>query len=174
MATLRQQMNLKHNVAVLGVLLSGLGIVQGANAAPKVTIKTTTPAGLKQEIAKAKGKPVFVNFWATWCSGCVAELPALAKLKKANAGKATVILVSANETATDSAVSQRLAKAGHNSTLLFRSDLIEFFDKFAPTYKGTIALPVTMIYDKNGKLVKTVTDEHTQAEYQKMLNPYLK
>jgi cytochrome c biogenesis protein CcmG/thiol:disulfide interchange protein DsbE len=167
-------MNLKHKVAVLGVLLSGLGIVQGATAAPKVTIKTTTPAGLKQEIAKAKGKPVFVNFWATWCSGCLEEMPALAKLKKANAGKITMILVASNETATNAEISTKLSSRGHNSTLLFRSDLIAFFDKFAPSYKGTIALPVTMIFDKNGKLVKTVSDEHTQAEYQKLLNPYLK
>lgn len=167
-------MHLMKKVAGLGVVLGGLGLFNGASAAPKVTIKNTTFAGLKQEIAKAKGKPVFVNFWATWCSGCVTELPALAKLKKANAGKATVLLVAANETAPNPTVASTLSSRGHNSTLLFRGDLLEFFDKFAPTFKGTIALPVTMIYDKNGKLVKTVSGEHTQAEYQKMLNPYLK
>jgi thiol-disulfide isomerase/thioredoxin len=167
-------MKLMKKVALLGVVLSGLGNLGVAAAAPKVTIKATTPAGLKQEIAKAKGKPVFVNFWATWCSSCLSEMPALAKLKKANAGKVTMILVAANETASHAEISSKLGQRGHNSTLLFRSDLVEFFEKFAPSYKGSIALPVTMIYDKNGKLVKTVTDEHTQAEYQKMLNPYLK
>lgn len=34
-------------------------------------------------LSSFEGKPVLLNLWATWCAPCVAELPSLAKLKKA-------------------------------------------------------------------------------------------
>jgi thiol-disulfide isomerase/thioredoxin len=41
-------------------------------------------AGLQNELAtrRGKGRPVFVNFWATWCAPCVQELPDLGNLAR--------------------------------------------------------------------------------------------
>ncbi|HEX5356965.1 MAG TPA: TlpA disulfide reductase family protein [Aquabacterium sp.] len=36
-----------------------------------------TPQGGQLTLAKAKGKPVLINFWATWCPPCVKEMPEL-------------------------------------------------------------------------------------------------
>ena len=163
---------------VIAALCAASGVFSGlatsAQAQPKINIQNTTPAALKSAVARGKGKPTVVKFWATWCSTCVSELPTMAKIRRANAGKANVILVAAGETAPNAQVAQTLRRTGNSGTMLFRSDIVAFFDKFAPSYKGTIALPVTMIFDKNGRLVKTETGEHTQAEFQKLINPYLK
>ncbi|MEK7798940.1 MAG: TlpA disulfide reductase family protein, partial [Acidobacteriota bacterium] len=35
---------------------------------------------IRAELAAYRGRPVFVNFWATWCPPCVEELPDLAAL----------------------------------------------------------------------------------------------
>ncbi|MEM9604793.1 MAG: TlpA disulfide reductase family protein [Pseudomonadota bacterium] len=50
----------------------------GARAAPNVTF--TTLEGQRVDITALRGKPLLVNFWATTCIGCVAEMPHLAEL----------------------------------------------------------------------------------------------
>lgn len=52
------------------------------------------PDGKPAKLADFKGKPVLVNFWATWCVPCVRELPTLDTLAQARAGKLTVLTIS--------------------------------------------------------------------------------
>lgn len=42
-------------------------------------------SGKPQPLAQWKGKPLIVNFWATWCAPCVQEMPELNELAAANA-----------------------------------------------------------------------------------------
>jgi thiol-disulfide isomerase/thioredoxin len=44
-------------------------------------------AGTQQSLASFKGKPVVVNFWASWCGPCVKEMPTLAALHREYAKK---------------------------------------------------------------------------------------
>jgi thiol-disulfide isomerase/thioredoxin len=39
------------------------------------------PSGADQALSKWKGKPLLVNFWATWCAPCVEEMPELSALQ---------------------------------------------------------------------------------------------
>lgn len=51
-----------------------------ANAVGKPSVLVSDGAGNHIDIANQAGKVVFVNFWATWCPPCIAELPSIDKL----------------------------------------------------------------------------------------------
>lgn len=156
------------------VLLSPAQTAQAQNAS-QVKVYDVTPQSLRSVIARNKGKVVLVNFWATWCSPCVAELPALAQLAKNSKRDVVVLLVSADESSAKGQAQRVLAQRGHRSTYRIAGDLLPFFDKFDPAYKGAIALPISYVYDKQGRMVKRVVGkENTLAGFQKLLAPYRK
>lgn len=68
-------------LAVLLAAIAGWALVQKP-AAPAVTFTTLT--GQKIALRQLKGKVVLVNFWATTCPGCIAEMPRLARFYKQN------------------------------------------------------------------------------------------
>lgn len=47
----------------------------------------TTPDGKPQSLALYKGRPIVVNFWASWCGPCVEEMPELSALQREYAKK---------------------------------------------------------------------------------------
>jgi thiol-disulfide isomerase/thioredoxin len=47
----------------------------------------TQPAGGELKLAALRGKPLLLNFWATWCPPCVKEMPMLDAFYQANRDK---------------------------------------------------------------------------------------
>ena len=50
-------------------------------------MRFATPDGGELLMQSLKGKPLLINFWATWCPPCIRELPALNRFYLAQAGK---------------------------------------------------------------------------------------
>ena len=93
-------------------------------------------------LSQFRGKPVVLNFWATWCPPCVEEMPSLVELQKQMGDKVTVLAVA--EDADQNAVNQFVRD--HNIDLLTVRDP----KQSANALYGTFKFPETYIIDKDG------------------------
>lgn len=103
-----------------------------------------TLAGVPVTLKSYFGKPLVLNFWATWCVPCVAELPQLDQL--ASDSSFTVLVVSADRTGAG-AVTPFLAKhpMAHATILLDQgSDAVHA--------AGVVGFPTTLIIDTAGRV----------------------
>jgi peroxiredoxin len=81
------------NRLLLAVLVLGpaaCGEPAGSRQAPPLVLQEMT--GKTVDLASYRGKPVLINFWATWCDTCRVEMPDLQALHQRLDGKGPVIL----------------------------------------------------------------------------------
>ncbi|MGA8277983.1 MAG: TlpA disulfide reductase family protein [Rhodanobacteraceae bacterium] len=68
-----------------GVFGSGLAaLTHATEPVARPALKVTTLDGSRFDLATRRGHWVIVNFWATWCSPCIQEMPELSKFVSSN------------------------------------------------------------------------------------------
>ncbi|WP_191906351.1 TlpA family protein disulfide reductase [Hymenobacter baengnokdamensis] len=63
-----------------------------ANGQPAPDFTLTDASGKKVALSELRGKVVYLDFWATWCGPCLAEMPASLELRRKFAGRDIVFL----------------------------------------------------------------------------------
>ena len=97
-------------------------------------------------LSALRGKVVMVNFWATWCPPCRAEMPSMEKLNQAMAGEDFVILAVNIEANGRSSVADFLETSPHTFPILFDDQgvvqklygVYKFPESFVITKEGLI------------------------------------
>jgi cytochrome c biogenesis protein CcmG, thiol:disulfide interchange protein DsbE len=95
-------------------------------------------------LSQFRGKPVLLNFWATWCPPCVQEVPALVALQHNLGSKVTILAVSMDE--DEAAYKDFTAK--HMPGMLTVRDP----EHKSSSMYGTFAYPESFLIDKDGKI----------------------
>lgn len=106
----------------------------------------TDARGKTATTADLKGKVVFVNFWASWCPPCRAEMPSLESLYQKFKTDERVVFLFMNEDNDRNKAVQYLQKNHFSIPLLYATG-----DVSSEIFSGS--LPTTVILDKEGKIV---------------------
>lgn len=148
--------------------------------ASTTTIAAQAPAVSKindkefAELIKPKGKPLMINFWATWCEPCREEFPDLVKLDAEYRGKIDFITISLDfEEELKTGVPKFLTdmKATMPTYLLVSADETTAISSVSKEWQG--GLPFTVIFDASGKLAYSrqglIRHDIVKAEIEKLL-----
>ena len=121
---------------------SAIAAVKPPGVLPALVFKNA--AGQPVGLAAFRGRPVVLNFWATWCVPCVAELPELDRL--AASGGIAVLAASADRRGME-VVGPFLARhaLSHLTVLLDQ-------ESDAAHAVGVVGFPTTLIVDAGGRL----------------------
>ncbi len=134
------------NKIYLSIMIVCLAAVSvGAAAIPKLKLKQL--GGKTVNVSALVGKKIIVlNFWASWCSACEEEIPALAALK-ASPGADKAVFYGINVGENDALIRYFLEKNNYPFPVLTDSN------RKASRKFNLTSVPTTIIISKEGKII---------------------
>ena len=108
-------------------------------------IKFADEKGNVVSLADLKGKVVFVNFWATWCPPCLAEMPSINKFHQQFENDNEVVFLMVNADGDFPKSRDYIARKKYKfKTYAFASSM--------PKNIFAGSLPTTVVFDKQGRI----------------------
>jgi thiol-disulfide isomerase/thioredoxin len=148
---------------IFGLLLLGLGGCQRQAAvtpvapnpgalAPPFTV--TLVDGTQVALDDLRGRPLLLNFWATWCEPCKREMPLLQALAN-DAGDGVPVVLAVNYGEEQAHVADYVAGAGYTMPVVLDPDM-----KLARTYL-VHGMPTSFFIDRDGVVRRVHVGELT-------------
>lgn len=125
----------------------------------------TDTQGHGQSLAAYKGKWVLVNFWATWCPPCRAEIPDLIALHNANISRLAVIGI-----AMDYDDPKQVIGFAHDMHINY--PIVLGNETVANQIGQVEGLPTSYLYNPEGKIVATQVGGLTRAVVEDYINSH--
>jgi cytochrome c biogenesis protein CcmG, thiol:disulfide interchange protein DsbE len=152
-------------IGVLTVAVADAGTGHGSHhqapkgpvAAQPFTLAELGRAGRQVSLAGYAGRPVIVNFFASWCTPCRHETPLLAKFYAAHHGQVQVIGIDSNDT---TAAALKFVQAEHVGYPVGADPLPA---KTATSY-GVLALPQTFFLNARHQIVRHIVGQVTARD----------
>ena len=113
---------------------------------PAPDFKLTALDGKPLSIAALQGQVVFLNFWATWCGPCRAEIPDLIALQNRYKGRLQIIGLNVDDEEAD--IQKYVDETGINYPVAMTSNDVRV------QFGGIPALPTSFVLDTAGRVVQ--------------------
>lgn len=123
-------------------------------------VSFTDLQGAKLQLDSLKGKVVLVNFWATWCDPCFAEVPTLITLQqKYGAGKFALLGVAMDDdgsrVVTPFVRARKFDVAGQQMNMNYQ--IVLGNDEITTKFGGLFGYPTTFVITPDGKIDRRIT-----------------
>jgi thiol-disulfide isomerase/thioredoxin len=162
-------------IGAVGALAGGLGtgfawwqMQKGTHASTPVeepfagfwAQQWSTPDGAFLKMSDLRGKPLLINFWATWCPPCVEELPLIDRFYQQQVGKGWQVLALAVDNLTS--VKQFMQKKPLSMPVAMAGmDGIEWGRNLGNLAGG---LPFSVVISEQGRVVQRKMGQVHQAD----------
>ena len=138
-------------LCLIGIYVAGRRTAQkpkpttSGNTAPDFTV--TDIDGKKLSLSDYRGKVVLLDFWATWCTPCRAEIPHFVEMQQTLGPQGfQVVGISMDDEA-------KPVKAFYQQYRMNYPTAVGD-DKLAQSFGGVLGLPVNFLIDRDGRIVK--------------------
>jgi thiol-disulfide isomerase/thioredoxin len=128
----------------------------------KLHVQTIDGKFIKLESILGKGKPVVLDFWATWCGPCRQEIPDLVELAgKHRRGGLIVIGLNLEDPVDDrQKVKEFMREFSMNYQVVFSpAEVYQFFNGNAASYR----IPQTYVFGADGSLIRKIVGYSPRA-----------
>lgn len=117
--------------------------------------------------ADFKGKVVLLDFWATWCPPCKAEIPGFVELQKTYGDKGLVVVGVSLDEEGAKVLKPFMKQFGINYPIVL-GDL-----KTAQVFGGVRSIPTTFIIGRDGRIAGQHVGLTSKADFEKAIKPLL-
>jgi thiol-disulfide isomerase/thioredoxin len=133
-----------------------------SNESPAPSFSFRDLDGKVFKLSEHRGKPVLIDFWATWCSPCRASLPHLSALQERYRQQGLVVV----GLSLDDLDASSVRRFAEKLRLRFRLGLAD--EKVLDLYGPIRSIPTTIFIDRQGRVVRRVVgyiDPETTESY---------
>ena len=156
-----------HALSVTDIINWAKPLMPWYEVQPELAFELTDTNGNIYTEKNTRGKYLVVNFWATWCTPCLKEIPALVKFYNENSGHVEILGLDF-EPVDLPVIDDFTERFSINYPLVL-------FDKNNETeftnFGEIVGMPTTLIYSPKGELLQTFMGEITIEDLEKFISP---
>ncbi|HEV8426556.1 MAG TPA: TlpA disulfide reductase family protein [Pyrinomonadaceae bacterium] len=156
-----------HGIVFAAIVAFSPATVLGQGAiAPQFTLKDIN--GRTVRLSDYQGKVVLINFWATWCPPCRAEMPDLVRLQREH-GKQGLQIIGLTYPPERKTRVRRFARS-----LKVNYPIILGTREIKTRFSSEETLPLTVVIDRDGKVSDIISGILLREEFEEKIKPLLK
>ena len=124
--------------------------------------------GDRVKLSDFRGRPVYVNFWATWCIACIAEMPDIYQVLQERGGTEGLAVISVNRgepLGRARSFLEGIQRKDGGEGVSFTVDALDPDDTLYRAYRG-LGMPVSVFIDRAGVVTKVFNGQMRLADMQ--------